>query len=93
MVFISPRRKQGRKVSFKANKRRCITVNSYFTSSETDNLNTAISDNVTGNSNLPHINVHNKSSLNKIITLQKETDTVSSIIINDEITDDNITSE
>ena len=42
-------------------------------------------DNVIGNSNLPRINVHTKSSLNKLITLQKETDIESSNSMNDEI--------
>ena len=93
MVFTSPRRKQGRKVSFKSNKRICISVNSHFNSSETNNLNTPNSDNVIGNSNLPLINVHTKTSLNKLMTLQKETETESSISINDEILDDNNTSE
>ena len=37
--------------------------------------------------------MYTKISLNKIVTLQKETDTDSSNIINDEITDDNNTSE
>ena len=68
MVFTSPRIKQGRKLSLKSKKRICITVNSHFNSSETNNLKTSNSDNVIGNSNLPCMNVHNKISLNKIDT-------------------------
>ena len=56
-------------------------------------MNTTNSDDFTGNSNLPYINVLTKSSLNKLITPQKETETQSSISINGEITDDNNTSE
>ena len=93
MVFTSSRIKQGRKVLYQYRKRRCITINSHINSSETNNLNTSKSDNVIRNSNLPRINVHTKSSLNKLITLQKETDTESNTIINIRITDDNNTSE
>ena len=49
MVFTSPRRKLGRKVSFKTKKRRRITVNSHFNSIETDDLNTSSSGYVIGN--------------------------------------------
>ena len=91
MVFMSPGRKLGRKVSLKSNKRRCITVNSHFNSSETNSLNKSNSDDVKGNSNPPFINTHTKSSFKKLFTLQKETDTKSSIRINDKITDNNNT--
>ena len=93
MVFTSPRRKQGRKVSFKSNKRRCTTVNSHDNSSESSDPNTYNSDNVIGNSNLPHINVHTERSLNKLVTLQKETDTDSSTSTNEGNMDDNNASE
>ena len=65
-----------------------ITIDSHFNSSEKNNFNTSNSDDVIGNSNLPRINIHTKSSLNKLINLQKETDTQSSISINNEITDE-----
>ena len=45
------------------------------------------------NSNLSCINVHTKSSLNKLINLRKENDTESSTIIDDEIIDDDNTSQ
>ena len=64
---------------------RFINVGSHVSSSENNNFNISKSDNVIVNSNLPHINDHTKSSLNKLITLQKETDTDSSTSINDEI--------
>ena len=80
-------------VLFKSNKRRFITVNSHFNSSETNHLIASNSDDVIVNSNLPCINVHTKGSLNKFVTLQKATDTQSGTSINDEITDDNKTSE
>ena len=76
----------------KSKKRQCITVNSHFNTSEKKS-NTSNSDDVIGNSNLPCINIHTKISLNKLITLQKETVAKSSISINDEMTDDNNTSE
>ena len=87
------KRKKGRKVSYKSKKRICITVNSHVNSSKTNNSNTSNSDNVIGNSIIPCININTKISLNKLITLQKETDTESINIINDEIMDDNNTSE
>ena len=71
------------KFSYKYKKSRCITVNSQVNSSELNNLNTSKSDNIIGNSNLPHINIHAKSSLNKFINLQTETDTESSTSIID----------
>ena len=89
MVFTSSRRLQGRKDSFKYKKRRCITVNLHLNSSKANNSNTSNSDDVIRNSNLPRINVNNKTLLEKLISLQKETDTKSSTIINDEITNDN----
>ena len=55
--------------------------------------NTSNTDNVVGNSNITCINVHAKSPRNKLITLQKQTDTESSTSINDEIMDNNNTSE
>ena len=60
MVFMPPGKKQGRKVSFKSNKRICITVTSHVNSSESNDQNTHNSDNVMGNSNLPRINVHSE---------------------------------
>ena len=89
MVFMSSRRKLGNNFSFNSKKSRCITVNSHFNSSESNNLNASNSDDVIENSNIPCINVHIKNLLNKIITLQKDTDTQAIIGINDEITDDN----
>ena len=90
---MSSRGEQGRKVSLKSKKRICINVNSHLNSSETNNLNTSNSDNVIGNLNLPCINVHTKSPLNKLMTLQKKTNTESITSINDEITDNKNTSE
>ena len=83
MVFTSPRIKQERKVSFKYNNRVCTTVNSHVNSSGSNDMNTHNSDNFIGNSNLPHINVHTKRSLNELITLHKETYTESSTSINE----------
>ena len=77
----------------KSKKRRCVTVNSRVKSSEIHNLNTSNSDNVMGNPNLPCINVHTKSSLNKLIHFQKETDAQSITNINDGIMYDNNKSE
>ena len=68
-------------------------MNSHFNNSETNHSKTSNSDYVIGNSNLTRINMHNIGSLNKLINLQKETDKESSTTINDEITDDNNTSE
>ena len=93
MVFTSLKRKLGRKFSFKYKNRRGITVKLNLNSSETNHLNTSDSDDVKVNLNLPCIDVHTKISLNKLINLQKETDTQSSTSINDEITDENYTSE
>ena len=45
------------------------------------------------NSNSPHINVQNDILFNTLINLQKETDTNSSVSVNDEINDDNNISE
>ena len=47
-------------------------MNSHFNSSEKNHLNTSKSDDVIGNSNLPCINVHTKTSLNKLITLKNK---------------------
>ena len=70
MMFTLSRKKQGRKVSFNSKKRRCITVNSHLNSRKTTNSDTSNSDDVIGNSNIPCIKNHTKSSLNKRITLQ-----------------------
>ena len=72
MVFKLSIRKQGRKVSFKSNKKICITGISDLNSIETNNLNTSNSDDVIGNSYPPRINVHTESSLNKLPTFQKK---------------------
>ena len=88
MVFTSPRIKQGRKVSFKYNKSRCTTVKSHVNSSESNDQNTYNSDNAIENSKFPCINIHTKFSLNELITFQKESDTESSNIINEENMDD-----
>ena len=56
---------------------------------KSNNPNTYNSDNVIGNQNLPHINVHTKHSSNKLVVLQKVTDTASSTSINEENMDDN----
>ena len=71
MVFTSSIRKQGGKVSFKSKKRICITVNSHFNISIKNNYNTSNNDDVIINSNLPRIDVHTKSSLNKLLNFQK----------------------
>ena len=84
MVFTSLKRKLGREVSFKSKKRRRITVNQNFNSSEINNLNTSNSNDVIVNSNLPRISVHTNNSLNKLITLQN---IKSSISINGEMMD------
>ena len=60
MVFMSLRRKQGRKVSFDSNKRIFTTVTSNLNSSKLNDQNTCNSDNVIGNSNLPRININTK---------------------------------
>ena len=46
-------------------------------------MNTYNNDIIMGNSNTPRINIHNKRSSNEMVTLQKETDTESSTIINE----------
>ena len=61
MVFMSLGRKKWRKVSFKYNKNICITVNSQFNSSKTNNQKTSKIDNGIVNSKLPRINIHTKS--------------------------------
>ena len=76
MVFTSSRINIGRNTSFKSKNRRRITVNPNFNSCETSNSKKSNSDDVIRNSNLPHINVHTEN-------------TQSSIITNDEMTDEN----
>ena len=61
-MFTSSRRKLGRKFSFESKNRRRIAVKSNFNSGETSNSNTSNSDDVIGDSNLPHINVHTEIS-------------------------------
>ena len=53
-------------------------------------LNTSNSDDVIVNSNLPLINIQTKSSFNKLVTLQEETNAGSGISINDEIMESTI---
>ena len=65
-------------------KRRCTTVNSNVNSSKSNNPNTSNIDNVTVNSNLPHINIKTKDSFNTLVALQTETEAESSISINNE---------
>ena len=89
MEFTSSRIKHGRNVFYNSKKRRCTTVKSHANSSESNNSNASKSDNVIVNSNLLHINVHTKSSISNLIIFQKETDTESSISINDEIMEEN----
>ena len=91
--FFVVKEGKGRNISYISNKRRYTTSNSHFNSSEYNNINTSKRENVVENSELPHINAQRKSSLNKLSTLQKETDTESSISINDEITWENNISE
>ena len=83
-MFKLSRMKHGRKVSYKSRKRIFTTFNSHVNSIKSNNLNTSNSDNGIGNSKLPHINFQTNSSFNTIITLQTETDTDSSISINNE---------
>ena len=90
---MSSRRKHGRKVLSKYNKRRCNTDKSLINNIEQNNLNTSNSDNVIVNSNVPRKNVHTKNIFNKLIALQKQTDTESIVIINDEIMYENNISE
>ena len=92
-MFRSWIRKKGGKVSFKSKNRRSNTINSNFNSSETNHLKKSNTYDVIVNSKLPIINVQIKISSNKLVTLQTETDTDPSTSINDEITDDNNTSE
>ena len=87
MAFMLSRRKHGRKVLIKPNKRKCTTVNTHVNSSELNNLNISNSDNVIGTSKISHINIQNSNSFNTCITLQKSTDKKSSDRINDEIMD------
>ena len=89
MVFTSSRTKQGGNILYISNRRRCNTIKSHVNSSKWNNTNTSNSANFIGNSNLPCINVQTKSYFNTLITNQKETDTESSISINDESIDEN----
>ena len=57
---------------------------SHINSNESNNWNTSNSDNLIGNSNLPHSSVKNESSFNTLVNLQKATDSDSSASINDE---------
>ena len=93
MLFTSLKSKQGRNLSYKSKKRRCITVNSHINSSKSNNLDTSNSNNNAENSNLPRINVQTETSFNTLINLQAETDIQSSIMINNEIIDENNISE
>ena len=65
------KKKQGRNIPIISKKIRYTTVNSHINSSEPNSFSTTNSDNVTGNSNLPRINVQTKSSFNTRITLKK----------------------
>ena len=71
MAVMSTRRKHGRKVLYKYNKRRCTAVNSNVNGGDSNYLDTSNSDNAIRNSNLTHINVKSYSPFNKLITLQK----------------------
>ena len=62
---------------------------SHVNSNKSNNLNTSNSDNLIGTSYLPHSNVHDYSSFNTLVTLQKLTDTYWSVSISDETTDQN----
>ena len=93
MVFMFSRRKKCQECLSKSRKRIFTTVNSHINSSESNNLNTSNGYIVIGKSKLPHINVHTKSSFNKLFTLKRETDTESSIGIHDEMIDEKNTSE
>ena len=92
-VFTLSGKKQGRNVFYIYKKKRSYTVNSHVNSSESNNSNTLRSDNVIVNSNLPRINVQAEIPFNTLITLQKDTDTESGIIINDDIMDGRYISE
>ena len=82
--------KQGRNILCIYNNIRRNIDKSQVNSSETNNLNTSNSSNFIVNLNPPCINVQTKSSFNILITLQKETDTESSISANDKIMDETI---
>ena len=62
MVFTLSIRKQGREVSFKSKKRKCIAVNSQFNGSRNNISNASNSDYAIGNPDPPRINNHTKSS-------------------------------
>ena len=87
------KKKKGRKISYKSNRIRCITINSHVNSSESNHLNTSNSNNVIGNSNLPCINVQTKRPFSTLVNLQTETDTASSISFNNETLDERYISE
>ena len=87
MVFTLSGSKQGRSILYISKKRRCSNISPHIKVSESNSLNTSNSDNVTVNSNLPRIKVQTEISFNTLINLQKETDTESSISINDKIMD------
>ena len=57
MAFMPSRSKHERNVLSKYKKRRCTLVYSHVNRIKSNILNTSNSDNVIGNSNLPHINV------------------------------------
>ena len=61
MVFMSPRRKQVRKVLYYPKKRRYNTVISHVNSNESNNWNISNSDNLILASNLPRSSVQNDS--------------------------------
>ena len=90
---MSSRGKQGEKVLYKSNNKRCTSVNPHANIKEPIVLNKQNSDNVIGNSNVSHINVQNDSPFNALIYFQKSLDIDSSVIINGEITDKNNISE
>ena len=64
MAFISSKRKYIRKILSKYNRMICTTFNSHVISRESNDFNKSNSDNVIGNSILPHINIQNESPFN-----------------------------
>ena len=93
MGYTSSGRKHGRKVLSKSKKNMCTTDISHVNSDKADILNTSNTDNVIEIWEFPLISVQNVSSFNALITLQKVIDKNSSVSINDEIRDQNNTSE
>ena len=65
------RRKHGQKVLYKSKKRICTTVTSHVNSSKSNDMNTYNRDNVIGNSNIPHTNVHTERSSNELVIFHK----------------------